>query len=194
MLFMLAQPAWQTAHLHCHMEQDLLFCLLKTYNSTIAGMLGKHNHWNSAQGQEPVQRVTMCCASCQSACPHNLQTAYQRLPHEGRYMRPTGAASGADDSRVIGPALGWRPLCLHPKPDQTFDINHKHVILEPAGIIHPSKDEQAAFRQHSAAVASACWQWFACLPCMAPHDISALAFIDSKDDDLCSPAVRYVLL
>lgn len=105
-------------------------------------------------------------------------TAYQRLPQEGRYMRPTGAASGADDSRVISPALGWRPLGLHPKPDQTFDINHKHVILELAGIIHPSKDEQAVVRQHSAAVASACWQWFACLPCMAPHNFSALAFID----------------
>ena len=62
----------QTAHLHCHVEQDLLFCWLKTYNSTIAGMLGKHNHWNSAQAQLPVQHVTMCYASCQSACPHNV--------------------------------------------------------------------------------------------------------------------------
>ena len=109
-------------------------------------------------------------------------------------MRPTGAASRADDSRMVGPGLGRRPLCLHPKPNQASDINHEHVILELAGIIHPSKDEQAALRQHSAAVASACWQWSACLPCMAPHIISALAFSNSKDDDLSSPAVRYVLL
>lgn len=122
-----------------------------------------------------------------------LWIAYQRLPREGRYMRPTGAASGADDSRVIGPALGWRPLCLHTKPNQAFDINHKHVILELAGIIHPSKDEQAALREDSAAVASACWQWFACLPCKATLSFSALAFSDSKDDDVSSPADRYVL-
>jgi hypothetical protein len=108
-------------------------------------------------------------------------------------MRPTCAASGADDSRVIGPALGRRPLCLHRKPNQTFDIDHEHVILELAGIIHPSKDEQAALRQHSAAVASACWQWSACLPCMAIHTISALAFIDTLDNDVSSPAFRYVL-
>ncbi len=185
---MLAQPTCKTACLQCHLEQHLLVGLLQNLQQHNCRNAGMYTHKKSAQAQDTIQCIKRCYCQLQSACHH----IYQRLPHEGRYMKVTGAASGADDSRVIGPALGWRPLCLHPKPNQTFDINHEHVVLELAGIIHASKDEQAALRQHSAAVASACWQWLACLPCMAPYNISAFAFIESKDDGVSFPAVRYV--
>lgn len=175
---MLAQSACKTAHLHCHTEHDLQACLLQTLQQHKSKITGMYSRKNSAQ--VALQCVTICYASCQGGCLHNFMDCIPASVRRGRHTRPRSAGSVADNSRVIGPALGRRPLCLHPKPDQPLDINHKHVILELASIIHPSKDEQAALRQHSAAVASACWQWFACLPCMAPHDISAFAFIDSK--------------
>ncbi len=59
----------QDSHLHCHVEQTLLFCLLQNLQQHNCRNAGMYSHKNSAQAQVTLQCITMCYASCQSACP-----------------------------------------------------------------------------------------------------------------------------